>query len=69
MRCGRALGNKRRLKELMVAAAVDIAAYCTAKILTPCTREMFLVIQVDDIEADYRQPSVGQGAAVSAARP
>lgn len=45
-RCGRVLG-KRRLKELVVAAAVDIAAYYTAKIPTPCTREMPLVIQVD----------------------
>ncbi|MFD4630296.1 ISKra4 family transposase [Streptomyces sp. NPDC058284] len=45
-RCGRVLG-KRRLKELVVAAAVDIAAYYTAKIPTPCTREMPLVIQID----------------------
>lgn len=45
-RCGRVLG-KRRLEELVVAAAVDIAAYYTAKIPTPCTREMPLVIQVD----------------------
>ncbi|MCI3245722.1 ISKra4 family transposase [Streptomyces spinosisporus] len=45
-RCGRVLG-KRRLEELVVAAAVDIAAYYTVKIPTPCTREMPLVIQVD----------------------
>lgn len=45
-RCGRVLG-KRRLEELVVAAAVDIAAYYTAKIPTPCTREMPLVLQVD----------------------
>lgn len=45
-RCGRVLG-KRRLKELVVASTVDIATYYTAKIPTPCTREMPLVIQVD----------------------
>ncbi|MFF4353819.1 ISKra4 family transposase [Streptomyces sp. NPDC001530] len=45
-RCGKVLG-KRRLKELVVAAAVDIAAYYTAKIPIPCTREMPLIIQVD----------------------
>ncbi|MEU2624941.1 ISKra4 family transposase [Streptomyces sp. NPDC007157] len=45
-RCGKVLG-KRRLKELVVASAVDIAAYYTAKIPTPCTREMPLVIQID----------------------
>ncbi|MFJ7967092.1 ISKra4 family transposase [Streptomyces sp. NPDC096324] len=45
-RCGRVLG-KRRLEELVVAAAVDIATYYTVKIPTPCTREMPLVLQVD----------------------
>ncbi|MEV5607299.1 ISKra4 family transposase [Streptomyces sp. NPDC052225] len=45
-RCGKVLG-KRRLKELLVASAIDIAAYYAAKIPTPCTREMPLVIQVD----------------------
>ncbi|MFJ8827716.1 ISKra4 family transposase [Streptomyces sp. NPDC102467] len=45
-RCGKVLG-KRRLKELLIASAVDIAVYYTAKIPTPCTREMPLVIQVD----------------------
>ncbi|MEU1600648.1 ISKra4 family transposase [Streptomyces sp. NPDC005708] len=45
-RCGKVLG-KRRLKELVLASAVDIAAFYAAKIPTPCTREMPLVIQVD----------------------
>jgi hypothetical protein len=45
-RCGKVLG-KRRLEELVVAATVDIAAYYTAKIPAPCTREMPLVLQVD----------------------
>ncbi|MGX1915767.1 ISKra4 family transposase [Streptomyces phaeochromogenes] len=45
-RCGKVLG-KRRLKELVVAAAVDIAAYYAVKIPTPCTREMPLIIQID----------------------
>ncbi|MGW4518034.1 ISKra4 family transposase [Streptomyces sp. NPDC004393] len=45
-RCGKVLG-KRRLSELVAASAVDIAAFYAAKIPTPCTREMPLVIQVD----------------------
>uniref|UniRef100_UPI00037BA862 ISKra4 family transposase n=1 Tax=Streptomyces hokutonensis TaxID=1306990 RepID=UPI00037BA862 len=45
-RCGKVLG-KRRLKELVVAATVDLAAYYAAKIPTPCTREIPLVIQID----------------------
>lgn len=45
-RCGKVLG-KRRLKELVMASAVDIAAYYTARIPTPCTREMPLIIEVD----------------------
>ncbi|CAM5529207.1 hypothetical protein SRIMM317S_07183 [Streptomyces rimosus subsp. rimosus] len=45
-RCGKVLG-KRRLKELVLTASVDVASYYAAKIPTPCTREMPLVIQVD----------------------
>ncbi|MFJ8929945.1 ISKra4 family transposase [Streptomyces sp. NPDC102364] len=45
-RCGKVLG-KRRLKELVVASAIDVANYYTVKIPIPCTREMPLVIQVD----------------------
>lgn len=36
-RCGRVLG-KRRLTELVVASAIDIAAYYAAKIPTPPAR-------------------------------
>ena len=45
-RCGRVLG-KRRLEELVVAAAVDVEAFYRAKIPVPCSRWMPLVVQVD----------------------
>lgn len=45
-RCGNVLG-KRRLEELVVAAAVDIDGFYQARIPVPCSREMPLVIQVD----------------------
>ncbi|MFI0242822.1 ISKra4 family transposase [Streptomyces sp. NPDC016845] len=45
-RCGKVVG-KRRLAQLVVDAAVDLAAYYSVKIPTPCTCEMPLVIQVD----------------------
>ncbi|MET7354379.1 ISKra4 family transposase, partial [Streptomyces mirabilis] len=45
-RCGNVLG-KRRLEELVVAAAVDIDGFYQAKIPVPCSREMPLVVQVD----------------------
>ncbi|MGW5464870.1 ISKra4 family transposase [Streptomyces sp. NPDC003996] len=45
-RCGNVLG-KRRLEELVVAAAVDIDGFYRARIPVPCTREMALVVQVD----------------------
>ncbi len=38
-RCGKVLG-KRRLTELVVASAVDIAAFYAARIPIPCTRDM-----------------------------
>jgi hypothetical protein len=45
-RCGNVLG-KRRLEELVVAAAVDIDGFYQARIPVPCSREMPLVVQVD----------------------
>lgn len=45
-RCGRVLG-KRRLEELVAAAACDIDAFYRRKIPQPCSRETLLVIQVD----------------------
>ncbi|MFD7874464.1 ISKra4 family transposase [Streptomyces sp. NPDC059766] len=45
-RCGNVLG-KRRLEELVVAAAIDIDGFYQAKIPVPCSREMPLVVQVD----------------------
>jgi hypothetical protein len=45
-RCGKVLG-KRRLEELVVAAAVDVDAFYRARIPVPCSRDMPLVLQVD----------------------
>ncbi|OIJ99075.1 ISKra4 family transposase [Streptomyces monashensis] len=45
-RCGNVLG-KRRLEELVVAAAVDVDTFYRTRIPIPCSREMPLVIQVD----------------------
>jgi hypothetical protein len=45
-RCGNVLG-KRRLEELVVAAAVDVDDFYRTVIPIPCSREMPLVIQVD----------------------
>ena len=45
-RCGNVLG-KRRLEELVVAAAVDVDGFCRTRIPVPCSREMPLVVQVD----------------------
>ena len=45
-RCGKVLG-KRRLEELVVAAAVDVDAFYRARIPLPCSRDMPLVLQVD----------------------
>lgn len=45
-RCGNVLG-KRRLEELVVAAAVDVADFYQGQIPVPCTADMPLVLQVD----------------------
>ncbi|MEY9969039.1 hypothetical protein ABIA33_007126 [Streptacidiphilus sp. MAP12-16] len=45
-RCGKVLG-KRRLEELVVAAAVDVDAFYRARIPLPCSQDMPLVLQVD----------------------
>ncbi|MFD1661611.1 ISKra4 family transposase [Streptomyces caeni] len=45
-RCGKVLG-KRRLEELVVAAAVDTDDFYRARIPVPCSRQMPLVVQVD----------------------
>jgi hypothetical protein len=45
-RCGKVLG-KRRAESLVASAAVDIDAFYRHKIVTPCTADMPLVIQVD----------------------
>ncbi|WP_406465051.1 ISKra4 family transposase [Streptomyces sp. NBC_01622] len=66
-RCGRVLG-KRRLEELVIAAAVDIAAYYTVKIPTPCTREVPLVIQVDGKGVVMRPEALREATRRAAAR-
>ncbi|MFD7836160.1 ISKra4 family transposase [Streptomyces sp. NPDC059761] len=45
-RCGNVLG-KRRLEELVVAAAVDADDFYEVRIPIPCSRRMPLVVQVD----------------------
>nr|WSW48700.1 ISKra4 family transposase [Streptomyces sp. NBC_01001] len=45
-RCGKVLG-KRRLEELVVAAAVDADGFYQTRIPVPCSRRMPLVVQVD----------------------
>jgi hypothetical protein len=45
-RCGNVLG-KRRLEELVVAAAVDVDDFYRTVIPVPCSRQMPLVVQVD----------------------
>jgi hypothetical protein len=45
-RCGNVLG-KRRLEELVVAAAVDVDGFYRTRIPVPCSRTMPLVIQAD----------------------
>jgi hypothetical protein len=45
-RCGHVLG-KRRLEELVAAAAIDVDAFYQRRIPLPCSRQMPLVLQVD----------------------
>lgn len=66
-RCGKVLG-KRRLEELVVASAVDIAAYYAAKIPTPCTREMPLVIQADQKGVVMRPEALREATRRAAAK-
>ncbi|WP_369383164.1 ISKra4 family transposase [Streptomyces sp. cg36] len=66
-RCGKVLG-KRRLEELVVASAVDITAYYAAKIPTPCTREMPLVIQVDGKGVVMRPEALREATRKAAAK-
>jgi hypothetical protein len=66
-RCGKVLG-KRRLKELVAASAVDIAAFYAAKIPTPCTREMPLVIQVDQKGVVMRPEALREATRRAAAK-
>jgi hypothetical protein len=66
-RCGKVLG-KRRLEELVVAAAVDIAAFYVAKIPIPCTREIPLVIQADGKGVVMRPEALREATRRAAAR-
>jgi hypothetical protein len=66
-RCGKVLG-KRCLKELVAAAAVDIAAYYTAKVPAPCTREMALVLQADGKGVVMRPEALREATRKAAAK-
>ncbi|MCX5192285.1 ISKra4 family transposase [Streptomyces sp. NBC_00268] len=66
-RCGKVLG-KRRLEELVVASAVDVTAYYAARIPTPCTREMPLVIQVDGKGVVMRPEALREATRKAAAK-
>ncbi len=68
-RCGRVLG-KRRLEELVVAAALDVDGFYRARIPLPCSREMPLAVQVDGKGVVMRPEALREGtrrAAVKAA--
>lgn len=64
-RCGKVLG-KRRLEELVAAAAVDVDAFYRTKIPIPCSRNMPLVLQVDGKGVGMR-PEALRGATRKAA--
>ncbi|GHC90248.1 hypothetical protein GCM10010349_78450 [Streptomyces flavofungini] len=66
-RCGKVLG-KRRLKELVTEAAVEIAVYYAVKIPTPSTREMPLVIQVDQKGVVMRPEALREATRRAAAK-
>lgn len=66
-RCGKVLG-KRRLKELVVASAVDIAAFYAARIPAPCTRDMPLIIQVDGKGVVMRPEALREATRKAAAK-
>ncbi len=59
--------GKRRPTELVQAAAVGIAAYYAAKIPTPRTREMPLVVQIDGTGVVMRPEATRRAAAKTAA--
>ncbi|CAL9629517.1 hypothetical protein SUDANB43_06017 [Streptomyces sp. enrichment culture] len=66
-RCGKVLG-KRRLEELTITAAVDVAAYYTVKVPAPCTREMALILQVDGKGVVMRPEALREATRKAAAR-
>jgi hypothetical protein len=66
-RCGNVLG-KRRLEELVVAAAVDTDAFYRARIPLPCSRDMPLVLQVDGKGVVMRPEALREATRRAAAR-
>ncbi len=67
-RCGKVLGKRCRLKELVVSSATDIAAYYTTKIPTPRTREMPLIIKVDGKGVVMRSEALREATRRAAAK-
>lgn len=65
-RCGRVAG-KRQLEELVRAAAVDVAAFYTARIPVPSTSEVLLVLSADAkgivMRPDALRPDTAKAAA------
>jgi hypothetical protein len=66
-RCGNVLG-KRRLEELMVAAAVDVDSFYRTQIPVPCSREMPLVVQIDGKGVVMRPEALREATRQAAAK-
>ncbi|MEU9708590.1 ISKra4 family transposase [Streptomyces sp. NPDC047967] len=65
--CGKVLG-KRRLEELVVAAAVDVGDFYQARIPLPCSRRMPLVVQVDGKGVVMRSEALREATRRAAAK-
>ncbi|PYC65733.1 ISKra4 family transposase [Streptomyces tateyamensis] len=66
-RCGKVLG-KRRLEELVVAAAVDVDGFYRTRIPLPCSRQMPLVVQIDGKGVVMRPEALREATRRSAAK-
>jgi hypothetical protein len=66
-RCGNVLG-KRRLEELVVAAAVDVDGFYRTMIPVPCSRERPLVVQADGKGVVMRPEALREATRRAAAR-
>jgi hypothetical protein len=66
-RCGNVLG-KRRLEEIVVAAAVDVDGFYQGRIPVPCTADMPLVLQVDGKGVVMRPAALREATRKAAAK-